>query len=139
MIALESRLDESLARLSAETSGYLEAPTVISELHSLVRRQREALQAHLEGLGDTGVPPVEAAISRALEAPSDTQPGEQKQGTLATLRAVSTAFTETAFGYEVLHGLAHRVFHVPTQISPISTGGTTSRPLKLSIGRLETW
>jgi membrane-associated protease RseP (regulator of RpoE activity) len=114
MLALESRLDESLARLSAETSGYLEAPTVIGELRSLVREQREALQAHLEGLGDTDVPPVEAAISAAFEAPSHTQPGEQEQGTLAALRAVATAFTETAFGYEVLHGVAHRFFHVPT-------------------------
>jgi PDZ domain len=112
VLALESRLDESLAGFSANASRYLEAPTVVSELHSLVREQREALEAHLEGLGSTDVPPLEAALSAAFEAPSETQHGEQEA--LATLRALATAFTETAFGYEVLHGLAHRFFHVPT-------------------------
>jgi membrane-associated protease RseP (regulator of RpoE activity) len=110
MIALESRLEESLAQLSAEATGYLEAPIVIGQLHSLVTGQREGLQAHLQGLGDADIPAVESAISAAFEAPR----GEHRQGTVATLRAVATAFTEAAFGYAVLHGLAHRFFDVPT-------------------------
>jgi hypothetical protein len=114
MLALESRLEESLARLSADTTGYLEAPTVITELHSLVQEHWEALQTHLEGFGDTDVPPLDAAISAAFEARPNAQPGDGGKGALADLRALATGFTETAFGYEVLHGLAHRFFQVPT-------------------------
>lgn len=110
MVALESRLEESLAALSAETSGYLEAPTVLGELQSLAREQREALAAHLEELGDTDIPPLEAGISAAFEA----RPDSRGRGTLASLRTVATAFTEASFGYEVLHGLAHRFFQLPT-------------------------
>lgn len=114
MVALESRLEESLALLSAETRGYLEAPIVIGRLHSLVTGQREALQAHLQDLGETDIPPVVSAISAAFETPPETQRGKQGEGMVATLRAVATAFTQTAFGYVVLHGLAHRFYHVAT-------------------------
>lgn len=114
MVALESRLEETLALSSAESKGYLEAPAIIGQLHSLVTGQRKALQAHVEGLGDTDVPPVGSAISAAFEAPPGTQYGGQGDGSLATLRAVSAAFTETAFGYEVLHALAHRSYEIAT-------------------------
>lgn len=114
MIALERRLEESLARLSAGTSGYLEAPTLISELHSLATEQRVALEAHREGLGDTDVPPLPAAISAAFDPAPGSQPGAQDQGSVAALRAVASAFADAAFGYEVLHGLAHRFFHRET-------------------------
>lgn len=114
MVALESRLEESLTLLSDETRGYLEAPIFIGRLQSLVTGQREALQAHLQGLGDTNVPPVGSPISVAFGPPLETLAGGQEQGPVATLRAVATAFTETAFGYAVLHGLAHRFFHRAT-------------------------
>jgi membrane-associated protease RseP (regulator of RpoE activity) len=110
MVVLESRLEESLAVLSAEIEGYLEAPVVIAELSSLVTRQGEALRAHLEELGDGDIPPVESALSSAFDVPAEPQ----GQGTVAALRAVSTAFTEAAFAYAVLHGVAHRFFQKPT-------------------------
>lgn len=114
LVALESRLEERLALLSAETRGYLEAPVVIGRLHSLVTGQREALHAHLQGLGDADIAPFGSALSAAFEAPPETQRGEHGQGTIATLRAVATAFTQTAFAYAVLHGLAHRFYAVAT-------------------------
>jgi PDZ domain len=114
MLVHESRLDERLARLSAETGRYLEAPTVIAELHALVKEHEEVLQAHLDGLEDSGVPPVEPSIGAAFAAPPEGEDSEQQRGTVAMLRAAANAITETAFGYEVLHGLAHRFFQVPT-------------------------
>lgn len=112
MVALESRLEESLARLSAETKRYLEAPTIIGRLHELVTGQRDALQAHVERLGDTDVPPIGSAISTAFEAHPETQSGKQEM--VATLRALATAFTQTALGYAVLHALAHRSYDIAT-------------------------
>lgn len=114
LVTREHRLEESLARLSAETRRYLEAPVVIDELRSLVAGQREAAQAHLQTLSAMDIPPVGPAIAAAFGLPQKTQPGKQGQGTVATLRAVATEFTETSFGYAVLHSLAHRSFDVTT-------------------------
>jgi membrane-associated protease RseP (regulator of RpoE activity) len=114
MVALEYQLEESLAQLSAQTSGYLEAPVIMSELHSLARGQREAVQAHLRGLGDTDIPRIGPALSAAFEAPPGIQQGRQGQGTVAALRALGTAFSQAALAYEVLHGVAHRFFHPAT-------------------------
>ncbi|MGH2555413.1 MAG: PDZ domain-containing protein [Actinomycetota bacterium] len=113
MVAVESRLEQRLAEALAETKGYLEAPTIIGRLQSLVVGQREALQTHVQELGDTDVPVVGSAISVAFEAPSKER-GKQGDETIATLRALATAFAETAFAYAVLHALAHRSYHVPT-------------------------
>lgn len=112
MIALESRLEQRLTQALNETKGYLEAPTIIGSLQSLPIGQREALQTHLQELGDQDVPPVGSTITVAFEAPSER--AEQGQETMATLRALATALTETAFAYAVLHALAHRSYHVPT-------------------------
>lgn len=114
MIALESLLEESLSRFPAEAKGYLEAPTVIGQLHSLVTGQREALQAHLRGIAHTDIPPIGSSISAAFEPPPETQRGKQGEEAIATLRALATAFTQTAFGYAVLHALAHRSYEVAT-------------------------
>lgn len=114
MVALESRLEESLAALSADSKGYLEAPDVIGHLHSLVTGQREALQPHLESLTDPEVPPLEPAISPAFDASRETNPGKPGQGPVAALGALATAFAQAAFGYAVLHGFAHRFYHVAT-------------------------
>lgn len=114
MIALESLLEGSLSRFPADVKGYLEAPTVIGRLHSLVTGQREALQTHLGELGQADIPPIGSAISAAFEAPSKTQGGKQGEEAIATLRTLATAFTQTAFGYAVLHALAHRSYEVAT-------------------------
>jgi hypothetical protein len=97
LVALESRLDESIAALSAGTTGYLEAPTIVETLRSLVAGQREALRAHLEGLGEKDVPLVPQAISATT-----------------ALGDVASALTETALAYAALHALAHRFYEVDT-------------------------
>lgn len=112
MIRLEAGLEQRLTEALAQTNGYLEAPTIMGRLQSLVTGQREALESHVQGLGDTTVPSVGSVVSVAFEPPSDR--GEQGEGTIATLRALASALTETAFAYAVLHALAHRTYQVPT-------------------------
>jgi hypothetical protein len=107
---LETHLAESLARLSAETSRYLEAPMIIGELRSRASTQRDALQTHLQTVSDTEIPPVGTAVAAALEH----TPQPDANGTVAALRAVAAELTEIAFGYAVLHALAHRSFDVAT-------------------------
>lgn len=114
MIALESQLEETIGRFSAQTDRYLEVPAVIGHLHSLVTGQRDALQAHLQGLGQAEVPPAPSAISAAFEALPEIERSKQGPGTVPTLRAVAAAFTQTALGYAVLHALAHRSYDIAT-------------------------
>lgn len=113
VIALESRLEQRLTEVLAATKGYLEAPRVIGVLQSRVTRQREALEAHLRGLGDTQVPPAGPAVSAAFEGSSETQ-GIQGESVIALLRGLATALTEATFAYVALHALAHRSYHVAT-------------------------
>lgn len=114
MVALESWLEETLALLSGDTERYLEAPTIIGRLRSVVTGQREALEAHIQALGDTDVPPLGPAISVAFEPPPETPSLQPGQEPFATLSAVAAAFARVALSYAVLHGLAHRSYQIPT-------------------------
>ncbi|MGH8871062.1 MAG: PDZ domain-containing protein [Acidimicrobiia bacterium] len=110
MIALESQLEEALVWLSSETRSFLEAPAIIGHLYSLVTRQRQVLQSHLEELGDTAVPPP-VAISALLESPLETGGGRDM---FTQLEGIAAAFAQAAFRYAVLHGFAHRSYQVST-------------------------
>jgi hypothetical protein len=79
MIALESRLEQRLAGLVAETTGYLEAPAVVGEWHALVTKQHEALKAHVQVLDHPDVSFTASALSAAFEAP----PGDAARQTRA--------------------------------------------------------
>lgn len=114
LIAQESRLEETRVLFSAEEEDYLEAPTIIGQLHSLVTGQREALQAHVQGLGEKDIPSIGPPISAAFESAPETQSGTQAKESFALLSAVATAFTKTALGYSVLHALAHRSYDIAT-------------------------
>lgn len=98
MIALESRLEQRLAGLVAEMTGYLEAPAVVGELHALVTKQHEALNTHVPVLDHPDVSFTGSALSAAFEAPPESQLGKRGPETLASLRALATAFTQIAFG-----------------------------------------
>jgi len=114
MIARESGLEQRLAQLSHEAKEYLVAPAVISHLYSLVTEQREALHAHLRELGHTNIPLIGSPLSAVFETPPETQRDKQVKEAVAALLALAKAFTETAFGYAVLHALAHRSYEVAT-------------------------
>lgn len=114
MVTLEARLEQALARPWLETERYLEAPSVIGRLRSLVSEQLQALQAHLDGLGDSSLPALGPTISAAFAAPAAQQGDSDATGALAALRAVVLALDQTAAGYAVLHSLAHRSYAIAT-------------------------
>ena len=114
MIALESLLEESILRFPVEANAYLEAPTLIGQLHSLVKGQGEALQDHVRELAPADIPPIGSSILAAFEPGPEMQRLEQKEEAIVTLRALATAFAQAALGYAVLHALAHRSYEVST-------------------------
>jgi hypothetical protein len=110
MVALENDLGQVLARISFEPGRYLEAPTVLAQLRSLAREQREALQSHLDGLADSGLPALGPAISAAFSAPAGQHHDREAPGALEAMRDLALALNHTAVGYGVLHSVAHRAF-----------------------------
>ena len=77
-------------------------------------KQHEALKAHVQVLDHPDVSFTASALSAAFEAPPETQLGKRGPETLASLRALATAFTQIAFGYALLHALAHRSVTIAT-------------------------
>lgn len=112
MIALESGLEQQLERLLPAINGYLEAATIVARLQSIATGHREALEKHLQELGDTDVPAVAPAVSAGFERRAEADRDDASP--LTSLRALATAVTEVAFGYVLLHALAHRAYHVAT-------------------------
>ncbi|MBI4213752.1 MAG: PDZ domain-containing protein [Chloroflexi bacterium] len=108
MVALETRLEGMLAWPPEQLEGYLETPTLVGRLRSLAAEQREAIQARLEQLGESDLPPLRPTIAAGFELPTAPEGRAQASGAIAALRAIALALNETAVSYAVLHGLAHR-------------------------------
>lgn len=114
MIGLEVRIDEILTRTPPAVDEYLEAPTVVGRLRTLLRGQRQALQVRLQDLTRDDGRDIGSALSAAFEAAPAVPPSEDAGTTVAWLRDVATACEQAAFGYAVLHAAAHRFYDVPT-------------------------
>lgn len=115
MVTLEERLGERLAGPLEEVERYLEAPAVLARLRSIATEQRQELQAHLQQLGESGLPALGSTIAAGFElGPAHQIGGAEAAGAVASLRAIALALDETAVGYAVLHGLAHRSYNIAT-------------------------
>lgn len=108
---LESRLEDSLARLRAETRELLEAPVIIGDLHVLVTGHRQTLAVHRRELGDTGAPQAPAAVAALLDAPLEEEHGRD---VVARLENIAVALAQAAVRYELFHGFAHRSYQLAT-------------------------
>lgn len=114
MVTLEGRLGETLARPLEEVERYLEAPAVLARLRSLAAEQRQALQAHLQQLGESDLPALGSTLAAGFEFGPAAQGETKGRGAVASLRTIALMLDETAVGYTVLHGLAHRSYNIPT-------------------------
>ena len=114
VLTLESDLEETLVRISARTAGFLETPAILGRLQSIVQRQRQALEAHIQALGDPAVPSIGPTISVASDPPPKGLSGDREAEPLGMLSAAAAAFARVAFAYAVLHALAHRSYDIAT-------------------------
>ena len=106
MVTLESQIGEALDQRLKEVQDYAEAAEAVKRFRTMVKAQREALHARLESIG--GVEP-EPASSATPFGTTATLP--DKEGTRAVsqaLHAIATTFSHAAFGYAMLHTVAHR-------------------------------
>ena len=113
MATLERQIEEALDQWMPEVQGHVEAAEVIKQFQTIVKGQREAMEACLVGTHDSG---SGSAITNAPTAapsgvPIDMAPvlymGGPHAGSNA-LHAMTRAFNRAVFGYAMLHTVAHR-------------------------------
>ena len=105
MVAVERQIEEALVQWLPEVQGHTEAAEAIRRFQTMVKGQREALEACLQRIGgsETG--------SDSSVAPFDMTAVRHKGGLHAAsnaLHAITTAFNHAACGYAILHTVAHR-------------------------------
>ena len=105
MVAVERQIEEAFIQWLVEVQGHTEAAEAIGRFQTMVKGQRETLEACLQriGGGETG--------SGSSVAPFDMTSVRHQRGTRAAsnaLHAITTAFNQAAFGYAMLHTVAHR-------------------------------
>ena len=104
-IAVERQIEEAFIQWLVEVQGHTEAAEAIRRFQTMVKGQREALEACLQRIGGSG---TDSDIS---VAPIDMPAVRHERGPHAAsnaLHAITTAFNHAAFGYAVLHTVAHR-------------------------------
>jgi len=105
MVALEHQIEEAFVQWLLEVQGHAEAAEAIRRFQTMVKGQREALEACLERIG--GGEPGSASFVAPFDMPAVRHKGGPHAGSNA-LQAITTAFNHAAFGYAILHTVAHR-------------------------------
>ena len=100
MLAIEIHIEDSLVRYLAQVQGHGEAAMAIKRFQTMAKGQREALEACLNRIGGSGT-----GSTSQLDVPITT--GEPNAASKA-LHAMTTVFNHAAFGYAMLHTVAHR-------------------------------
>lgn len=107
VIALEGQLQAVLADHARDVAAYAGAESAVSRFQQMVEKHLEALRTRLESLGGTEI--SRPARMVALSVGSETQDTEGHTASRA-LHAWYSAFNHLAFGYAVLHAIAHRFY-----------------------------
>ena len=105
MVILESQIEEALDQRLKEVQDHVEAAEAVKGFQAMVKDQRQALQARLESIGGGEPDPTSSIV------PFSTGVLPDKEGMHAVsgaLHALSTTFNHAAFGYAMLHTVAHR-------------------------------
>ncbi len=106
MVILESQIQEALDQGLKDVQNHAEATEAVKRFQTMASDQRQALQARLQGMGGT-----ELGTTSSIAPFSMTGTLPDKEGTRTVskaLHAISTTFNHAAFGYAMLHTVAHR-------------------------------
>lgn len=105
MVTSESQIEEALGQRLEELQEHTEAAEAIRRFQTTAKGQREALQASLQRVGGSG--PGSTSSIAPLDMTAVLDIGGAHAGSKA-LHAIATAFNHAAFGYAMLHTVAHR-------------------------------
>ena len=106
MVILESQIGEALDQRLKEVQDHAEAAEAVKRFQTMVNDQREALQARLQSIGGSG--PGSASSTAPFGIAAALPDKEGTRAVSKALHALSTTFNHAAFGYAMLHTVAHR-------------------------------
>jgi len=105
IVVLESQIQAALGQLLKEVQYNAEAAEAVKRFQAMVNDQREALQTRMQVI-DGSEPGSTSSI--ALFNMTATLPDEEGTHTVSkALHTISTMFNHAAFGYALLHTVAH--------------------------------
>ncbi len=108
MAILESQIQEALDQLLKQIQNNAEAAEAVKRFLTMVKDQREALQARLQNIGGSEPGPTSSIAPFSMTA---TLPDKERTRAVSkALHAISTTFNHAAFGYAMLHTVAHRFY-----------------------------
>lgn len=110
MVAIERQLDGHLGRQLREIARQPQVAEAIERFHRMVRSQREALEARLHTVGGEEVTSPTRIAAIPLPVAADMQHDESDRVASTALHTLYIAFNHAAFGYAMLHAVAHRYF-----------------------------
>ena len=110
MVAIERQLDGYLGRQLREIGRDPKVSAAIERFYQLVRSQREALEARFQAIGGQGVDAPARIAAVPLPLAMDMRQEEGGRSASAALHTLYSAFNHAAFGYAMLHAVAHRYF-----------------------------
>jgi C-terminal processing protease CtpA/Prc len=108
LVAMERQLDGYIGRQLQEVAWHPKVAEAIKRFHQMVRSQREALEARRQTVG--GKQAASPTRIAPVPFPEDTRHEENDKVASAALHTLYTAFNHAAFGYAMLHAVAHRYF-----------------------------
>ncbi len=105
MLALENQIEDALVRWLPQVQEHEEAALAVGRFQTMAKVQRDALEACLKRIGgsETGSGNSTAPFDMT-EVLHEVGPGAASKA----LHAITTAFNHAAFGYAMLHTVAHR-------------------------------
>ena len=106
MVILESQIEEALDQRLNEVRDHAEAAEAVKRFKTMVKDQRAALQARLQSIG--GGEPGSAGSITPFSITGALPDEDGTHAVSKALHALSTTFNHAAFGYAVLHTVAHR-------------------------------
>lgn len=110
MVAIERQLDGYLGRQLREIGRDPKVSEAIERFYHLVRSQREALEARFQAIGGQGVAAPTRIAAVLLPLAMDMRQEESGRSASGALHTLYSAFNHAAFGYAMLHAVAHRYF-----------------------------
>ena len=106
MYSLESHIEQAIDAQLEKVKDHPKAHAAIRRFHGTVRTQRDAIKAHLDGLGSGGSGTLKAAVSNLFGMAAGVIDKVRPEAASKILRDNYTAFNLAAMGYHMLYGTA---------------------------------
>jgi len=114
MFSLESHIEEAMDRQLDQFQDHPKANAAIHRFHTMVRTQRDAMQAHLDTLGGGTGGAIKSAVSSAFGVAAGVVDKVRPEAMSKILRDDYASFNLAAISYHMLYGTALMLGHQET-------------------------